>query len=339
VSVSSVFRNLLICSMVPAIVHAFSLGANDTTSDSAWSRHTAAAKQLEDAGNLAGAQSEWDAALRDANAGTDTAASALVLAQMGAFYDDIGQFAKAESCLEHSLRLWRERLGSGHIALVRVVNQLAALYIETSQLGKAERLHLDEWRQRLQADNPAADELLPLVQYMGILTSMRGRFTEAQTRFQQALDLVQRRGRWGTAEQAVTLNNIGLAGLRAKQYDFAIQHLSVSMSLWEKLRGPDARNVGMTAYNLALAYDGAGRRAEAEPLMRRALTIAEKSVGPDSLRTADIVKSYARLLSELHRKAEAKQMTARADRLFREQAQQQPSRYEVDVTDLSFQSR
>jgi tetratricopeptide (TPR) repeat protein len=141
------------------------------------------------------------------------------------------------------------------------------------------------------------------------------------------------------AEHALTLNNLGLACLRAKQYDAAIQHLAMSVALWEQVRGPGALDVGLTANNLGEVYEAAGRLAEAESQMRRALAIAEKSLGPASLRTAEILRSYAQVLRKLHRKSEAAEMLARADRIFHDQAREQPARQSVDAADLASRPR
>jgi tetratricopeptide (TPR) repeat protein len=280
-----------------------------------------------------------ESALGDARAANDSSAVAHVLEEMGAFDDGIGHFSEAESHFRDSLRIWCERLGPEHPSLVRVINRLAAVYLETGQPGKAERLGLTQWRERVEAANPSSDDLLPLLQNLATLDSIRGRFTEALNRFQQALNLVERRRGYGSAEHAATLNDLGLACLRAKQSDSAIQHLSLSVALWEKLRGPEALNVGLAAYNLGLAYESAGCQGKAEFQMRRALAISEKSSGPASLRTATILQSYAQLLRKLHRKAEAKKISARADRIFQEQAGQAPAANVVDVTDLSFRPR
>jgi len=302
-------------------------------SDPAWSQHVAAAQELERTGNFGRAQLELELALGEAHAANDTAAVAHVLDRIGTFADNLGHFVEAESRYEASLRIWRKRLGPEHPSLVRVINRLAAVYLETGQVGKAERLDLARWRERV---DPSGDELLPLLQNLGTLDSLRGRFAEALNRFQEALSVIQQRGQNGSPGHAVTLNNLGLACLRARQGDSAIQHLSMSVALWEKLQGAEALSVGLTSYNLGLACEAAGRLGEAESQVRRALAISEKFLGPASLRLAPILQSYAQLLRKLHRKAEATEIAARADRIFREQAHHEPGWNVVDVTDLSF---
>jgi len=69
---------------------------------------------------------------------------------------------------------------------------------------------------------------------------------------------------------------------------------------------------GKSLWRRALRYDFQGRYAEAEPLLRRALAIMEKQIGPEHPTVARGLVDYAALLRELGREAEAAEMDARA---------------------------
>ncbi len=64
--------------------------------------------------------------------------------------------------------------------------------------------------------------------------------------------------------------------------------------------------------NLALLYFAQGKYAEAEPLYKRSLSIAETALGPEHPQVADSLGNYAWLLRETGREAEADKMEARA---------------------------
>ena len=51
------------------------------------------------------------------------------------------------------------------------------------------------------------------------------------------------------------------------------------------VRHPDHPEVGTSLNNLAGLYEGQGRYAEAEPLYKRTVTITEKALGPDNLKS------------------------------------------------------
>ena len=298
--------------------------------ETAWKTHLSNAENLRRGGDLTAARGELSLAMAGAG---DRLAKAHVLDAMGMLQDDAGNFAEAESCLKRSLSIWQQYLGPEHFGLVRVINQLAAVYVETGQIGKAARLDLETWAQRL-AGNPAAQaDLVPLLQNLGTLDSLRGRAAGAEARFRQALDLLPTRE--ASVERAVLLNNWGLASVRLSRYDAAIEHLRRSTAIWEEVRGPWDRNRGLALHALGIACTAAGRLEEAEPYLRNALAISERSFGASNVRTAAILQSYAVLLRKLHRNGEAREMSARSGRISRESLLQSGSGSVVDVSELS----
>ncbi len=310
--------------------------AEDPARIAPWNGHVKAAQELERQGNIPGAEIEFRLAAAGAQRnGSGSAAFANALDAMGVFYDRIGNFVEAENCLTRSLAIWRSLLGAEHAAIASVINQLAALYLETGQIAKAERLDLESWIHRAKANDPTGYDRIHLIEHLAALQSMRGQFVESDGLYRQALDLLMERGASRSAEQAVALNNLGVVCLRSRRFDAAIEHLSRSLEIWTEVRGPGAPNTGMTSHSLAIAYQAVGRYDEAEPLLKKALAIAEKSFGPTSLRTAAVLDSYARFLRERKRTSEARRMESRMRQIMAEAGPGLPSRHTVDVTELS----
>ena len=80
----------------------------------------------------------------------------------------------------------------------------------------------------------------------------------------------------------------------------------------EQRLGPDHPNTASGLNNLAQILRVTNRLAEAEPLMRRALTIFEASYGPDHPRVARSLYSLAQLLQDTNRLTEAEPLMRRA---------------------------
>lgn len=76
--------------------------------------------------------------------------------------------------------------------------------------------------------------------------------------------------------------------------------------------GPDHPDVAQILNNLALLYEGQGRYAEAEPLLRRALAIAEKALGPEHPHVAMSLNNLAGLYEAQGRYAEAEPLFRRS---------------------------
>ncbi len=68
----------------------------------------------------------------------------------------------------------------------------------------------------------------------------------------------------------------------------------------------------MDLNNLAILYDTQKNYDEAERLYKRALSIWEKSLGPEHLYVAANLENYAALLRATDRKSEADRLLARA---------------------------
>ena len=76
--------------------------------------------------------------------------------------------------------------------------------------------------------------------------------------------------------------------------------------------GSEHPNVAVILNNLAQLLRTTNRLAEAEPLMRRALTINEKSFGPQHPKVAIGLNNLAQLLQTTNRLAEAEPLMRRA---------------------------
>jgi tetratricopeptide (TPR) repeat protein len=95
-----------------------------------------------------------------------------------------------------------------------------------------------------------------------------------------------------------------------------------SLSLAER-QWPDQPRVAGSLSTLAQVYVAQKKYSDAEPLYRRAIVILEKSLGPDSPELAPTLETYALLLRDLGRPAEAKEMEARAGALKAKAPEQQ----------------
>jgi len=71
------------------------------------------------------------------------------------------------------------------------------------------------------------------------------------------------------------------------------------------------RLVALAADNLPFIYAAQGRDAEAEPLVRRALAIGEKALGPDDQEVATMLTNLATICERTGRLSEAESLLKR----------------------------
>ena len=145
---------------------------------------------------------------------------------------------------------------------------------------------------------------------LGIQYASRGRYSEAEEQFRQAVVNFQKT--FGPAHLAVADSLFDLANLHRNQRRYAEAeplYRQVIM-IWEKALGPDHPDLAKGFHNLALIYDLQGRYAEAEPLYRQALILLQKTLKPDDAKVLVLMETYARLLRKTDRDAEAETIEA-----------------------------
>ncbi len=103
----------------------------------------------------------------------------------------------------------------------------------------------------------------------------------------------------------------GAEAYRQNDYAEAKRQLSFALGIASLFRPQDPR-LALSLDSLALLYKNQGKYAEVEPLYQRALAIAEKALGPEHPDVATISESYATLLHETGRSAEAAELEIHA---------------------------
>jgi tetratricopeptide (TPR) repeat protein len=78
--------------------------------------------------------------------------------------------------------------------------------------------------------------------------------------------------------------------------------------------------------NLALLYGHQGRYADAEPLLKRALAIWEKALGPEHPQVAMSLNNLASLYQDQGRYAEADELDARVKMIRAKHAEENPAK-------------
>jgi tetratricopeptide (TPR) repeat protein len=278
-------------------------------------------------------EKELEAALKEARThGAQSFEVARALALLGVFYQDAGRFPEAQSALLNSLNIVKRSASLQHESQAPLISRLAWLYIETGQTTLAKRLHLDEWVHRLSESR--SDYLPAILESAGGVYALQGDFRAAEELFHWDFDLLTERGDSASIMMASALNNFGFIQLNAGRYKEALDSFSRALPLWTKLAGPDDLEVAMTHVGMAETYTRLGRYDDSSQLFVRVLPIFEAKCGSRSLRTADVLDNYSRVLRYQKRKAEAKLFEDRARQIREAFAKNPVPGASVDVRDL-----
>lgn len=293
------------------------------------------AAELQRQGDLVGAEKALQTALKEARvAGSRSVKVAGALASLGVFYQDIGRFSQAESSFANSIKIAKETTGHDDPALAPVIIHLAWLYIETGRAGEASSLHLESWVDRLTSFDLESKYLPMLLETLGGLNALQGKFDAARDIYRQNFDLLTRRGATISVEMASALNNFGFIQLRAGRRSEARNDFSKALRLWMELSGPDDLQVAISRLGLAEAHMALGQYDASGELLKQALPIFEQRCGPNSLRTEDVLTRYAVVLRHQKRREEAKNLEERARLIRRSSAADLSFKNRIDVRDV-----
>lgn len=154
-----------------------------------------------------------------------------------------------------------------------------------------------------------ADALHTLAQ----LLAAAGKFYDAEPAIQRALEIWQREGGDHGVEMASCLNTLAVLHLALADPGGARRHLRRALT-YGRASGADLAVAG-TLHALATVEWQEGRSQESLSLLDEARVLAERALGPGHPYLANLLASYSRVLSSLHRKAEARQYRDRAKSL------------------------
>ncbi|MDX2149865.1 MAG: tetratricopeptide repeat protein [Bryobacteraceae bacterium] len=245
---------------------------------------------------------------------------------LGSLYQDAERYAQAEQQYRRSLAAWdAARAGAPRPGRLRTLNNLATLYIALGQPERAARL--------LPQSAPAGEEadLARLLANLGACAFARRRYPDAQSFFARSLAVTERLGL--PVESAVTRLNLAVVAAASGKRGLAEEQAAASIIFLEANLSPSDPLLAQA--HLSAAEVLATRPAEAERHLRQALTVAERSLGPDSDATARALAAYAALLKRTKRKHEANLMARRAAEIRRSTARHNATRHTIDWSELS----
>ena len=166
-----------------------------------------------------------------------------------------------------------------------------------------------ERAQKLGEDDPLVAMSLS---YLGLLYLQQGKYAQAESLYQRALDIAEKVLGPEHPDTAGSLNNLGGVYLQQGKYAQAESLYQRALDIAEKVLGPEHPDTATSLNNLAALYHRQENYAQAEPLYRRALDIAEKVLGPEHLDTADSLNSLAALYRQQGEYAQAESLYQRA---------------------------
>jgi tetratricopeptide (TPR) repeat protein len=255
---------------------------------------------------------------------------ALVYSNLGVVYADLGEAIRAESSyLKARTLLEPENANPVYRQLwARTLNNLASMYLETGQYGKAERI-LALLRP---VDLPEGDDKARIRGTEAGLHRVLGHIREAESAYLSLLEYWQRKQNHG--EAAVVMNNLGAVALDRGDPRTGAARFREAMELWNRSGVGDHPTSLVAATNYGSALFLIGKKREARDRLHDAMLRAVHWHGPAAPITAQITAMYAAALEANGDKKEARRILAEAKSTASALAPADPAAHTIDVLDL-----
>lgn len=247
----------------------------------------ATAQRLFDEGQAEEKAGRYDAALeraeraraiREQILGPDDLAVADALHLVAVILDHKNEYKAAEPINRRALAIRERTLGPDHPDVAKSLFNLAWLASTRQDFAGAEALYARTLRIQEQALGPDHRDVVTTLNDFAVLYNRTGRYDEAIATNKRVIAIREAAG--NESGVALALSNLGRVYFNTGDYPAAIDVLRRSLSIWERVQGPDHPRVANAVDGLAYALALSGDYAGAEPLFLRALAIREKTLGP-----------------------------------------------------------
>jgi tetratricopeptide (TPR) repeat protein len=247
--------------------------------------------------------------------------------------DVLGDFANAEPSYRRALKLAEQSRGKRSPAYTLPLENLATMYLETGQNGRADRVAREALSLVAEFDPPDELALAMARSCLATIADMCGKHEEAIELATAAMAALERHPVAWT-QLVATLNTVGAASFAVGNRAEAERRFLRGLAITEQNGGASHPLMLRVLCNLAAIELHDGRREEAGVRLRRALEIAEAKLGTAHPMYGSLLAWYAVYLRQTGEKSRAKAMETQAAQIVRDSGRRNGLGAVIDVTAL-----
>jgi tetratricopeptide (TPR) repeat protein len=234
---------------------------------------------------------------------TPTAAEvAVLLARCGSYLFHRGAYGSSALAFRRAAAMIRVS-GGAATDYVAALSNLGLCRLNEGHLVRGERLLRWALERRRQMPGAAA-ELAAALNNLGCALRELGDLPGAEALFEPAVTQAHKASDYDKRRYAVALNNLGVVRSQLRLPD-AIQLLERALAQERELPGQNAIEIAVTVNNLSIAHTMQGAYADAEQILREALTRISRDLADDHPTTANLLENLGLALRGQGKAAEA----------------------------------
>ncbi len=235
-------------------------------------------------------------AIREKSLGPDHPDTASVLGNLAQLYNYTGDYARAEPFTRRALAIREKALGPDHPDLAMSLLSLAALDVSLGDYARAEpvvRRAIDLWKKAGVADSV---EVATGWNALGSVELSLGNPSQARAAYGHAVEIFTKVVGPAHRDTAFAVSNLAEATAATGDKTAAEALFRGALATWDKLDRPDVQRERAAALGkFADLRASRGALEEAETVVRRALAMQEKWLGPESAEAGGSLRQLALL--------------------------------------------
>ncbi|XP_022759593.1 protein KINESIN LIGHT CHAIN-RELATED 1-like [Durio zibethinus] len=226
---------------------------------------------------------------------------ASVFIRLANLYYKTGKLRESKSYCENALRIYAKPVpGTIPEEIASGLTEVSAIYEALDESEEA--LKLLQKAMKLLEDTPGNRSTIAGIEaQMGVIFYMVGRYGEARSSFESAVEKLRASGESKSAFFGIVLNQMGLASVQLYRIDEAVELFEEARKILEQECGScHLETLGVDS-NLAATYDAMGRVEDAIEILEYILKMREEKLGTANPDVANEKKRLAELLKEAGR--------------------------------------
>jgi tetratricopeptide (TPR) repeat protein len=238
-------------------------------------------------------------------------ALALEFRNYSAAAQQLGELTASTLALRRSLQLWQELGPKGNAQVYRTRVDLLSLYLDSGDFSSASQTASEVVRTRRPEWDSDPQDAVHTLNNLAAVYTKTNRLDLAEGAYQEAIAAIRRAKLENWTDTAMVLNNLAILLLEKRRFDEADTHLAEALLIMEANLGTGHPRLVPILITIAGEDIRAGRKAEAEQRLSRALRISESADGGNHS-SAGALELYGQLLRKTGRKKEAHEMEKRS---------------------------
>lgn len=238
---------------------------------------------------------------------------AITLSDLASVALDLGQLENAVRYCERAIALLIRTAGEPDPRVQTLRSELAAFYLESGQTGTANKL-LRGIASNVSTRKPSAEAAFTL-DILACLYSRENQPARAVEAERESLSMLETLSLPDSPSRAIGYLHLATFLNFGKRPGEALPYAERGLALLQTLPNPQPVMEGSAEASLASIHAALGRQAEAERESLHALQLTESFYGPNHPQFAWMLLARAAILRQQRRKAEAKELQTRANRI------------------------